>query len=163
MPSHGTGPVIAKTELVGFATQLEMMKKYRNIASPRTLQRILEHKAGIIFAESQRLAPVETGRMTDPANAGVETISAAEGRAEVAIVYRTPYAVYVHEIIYAPSGRPVFHDPPTQAKFLEQAVKNKWQEINADDFGRTFIESGREAFDADTDPAARGAVRINPG
>lgn len=72
-------------------------------------------EANRIFNASQVLTPVDTGALrgsghvTPPAITGtsVETTIGYGGPA-------APYAIYVHEITTS------FHNPPTQAKFLEQ-------------------------------------------
>jgi len=79
-----------------------------------------------ILEESQRLVPVDTGRLKR--SGFVETRQTAGGTV-AAIGYgrygRPTYAAFVHENLN------VRHAPPTQAKFLEVAVNTK-----IGDFGR---------------------------
>lgn len=78
-------------------------------------------KAGLYLqAESQRICPVEFGNLR--ASAG--TRSEGElGTTVVYVFYTADYAIYVHEIIEN------FHEPPTQAKFLEQPAREKQPEM----------------------------------
>jgi hypothetical protein len=73
-----------------------------------------------VFEESQRLVPVDTGRLKR--SGFIETRKVAHGT--VAAVgygrFGSPnYAGFVHERVDIP------HAPPTQAKYLEQAVQTK--------------------------------------
>jgi hypothetical protein len=73
-----------------------------------------------IYDESQRLVPVDTGRLKR--SGFVETRKTASGT-QAGIGYgrygRPAYAGFVHERVDIP------HAGDTQAKFLEQAVKTK--------------------------------------
>lgn len=156
MASHGTGPTIARTELKGFSASLNQFKKYSKIATGAQIRRMLQAKAEIIKARSQELVPKDTMRLHDSCD--IRTIYEGNGRVEIVIVYDTFYAVYVHEVIYAPSGAPVYHEPPTQAKYLDQAVRDTWDQLNSDEWARTFQISGFEAYDVGTSPEGRGDV-----
>lgn len=70
------------------------------------------HAAEIILEASQKLVPVDTGRLKKSGH--IEQNS--EGT--YSIVYDAPYALFVHEIM----GN--YHKPPTQAKYLEDVA---WQ------------------------------------
>lgn len=90
----------------------------------RALSVALYREALRIFAESQRITPVDTGALR---GSGVVTEPRVTGTTvEVVIGYggpAAPYAVYVHEIPPPPNtstgGRSATHNPPTQWKYLE--------------------------------------------
>lgn len=75
----------------------------------------LYREANAIFNASQRLVPVDTGVLKGSGQVTLPEFSG--GAVEVTIGYggpAAPYAIYVHEITTA------YHEPPWQAKFLEQ-------------------------------------------
>lgn len=82
-----------------------------------------------IYDESQRLVPVDTGKLK--ASGFLETRKTARGASAV-LGYgrygRPNYAAYVHERL------DLRHASPTQAKFLEAAVANR-----IDDFRRRIV------------------------
>lgn len=73
----------------------------------------LERAANMIWERSQLYVPKDTHRLED--NSWVEVSGRGLG-AEAKIVYATWYAVYVHEVME------YYHEPPTQAKYLERAT-----------------------------------------
>lgn len=77
-----------------------------------------------IFEESQRLVPVDTGRLK---RSGFLEVDKVKSGARASMGYarggRPGYAVYVHEI---PT---YYHRTPTQYKFLEEAVDRKIGEL----------------------------------
>lgn len=83
-------------------------------------------EATMAFNESQTLVPVDTGILR--ASGHVNSPKIDNDSVEITIAYggpATPYAIFVHERIYAPSGKKVYHRPPTRAKFLETPVKRR--------------------------------------
>lgn len=90
------------------------------------LARGLYEEATMAFNESQVLVPVDTGVLKGSGH--VQTPIVTKDSVEVTIAYggpATPYALFVHERIMAPSGKKVYHAPPTQAKYLETPVKRR--------------------------------------
>ena len=83
--------------------------------SPLAVAQAIYEEANKIFAQSQILVPVDTGVLR-----GSGWVSAPQQGPSgyfVDIFYggpAAPYALYVHEIL----GN--YHNPPTQAKYLEQ-------------------------------------------
>lgn len=78
------------------------------------------------FNESQNLVPVDTSALKGSGHVTLPTITSES--VEVTIAYGGPatsYALFVHERIYAPSGKKVYHRPPTRAKFLETPAKRR--------------------------------------
>jgi hypothetical protein len=70
-----------------------------------------------IFAESQRIVPVDTGSLR--ASGHVRPPTKVTGGTEVEIGYggaAAGYALYVHEITTS------YHAPPTRAKYLEEPM-----------------------------------------
>ncbi len=109
--------------------QMEMLRK--------NMEKVVEHvelvtaesiEFGLkpIFEESQRLVPVDTGRLK---RSGFIVVRRVAGGSQAAIGYgkfgRPFYTAFVHENLN------VRHAQPTQAKFLEAAVQKKLA-----DFGR---------------------------
>jgi hypothetical protein len=83
--------------------------------SPLAVAKAIWEEANLIFAKSQVLVPVDTGVLRG--SGGVSAPQQGPQGAFVDIFYggpAAPYALYVHEII----GN--YHEPPTQAKYLEQ-------------------------------------------
>ena len=90
------------------------------------LARGLYEEATMAFNESQVLVPVDTSALKGSGH--VQTPIITKDSVEVTIAYGGPagaYALYVHERIMAPSGKKVYHAPPTQAKYLETPVKRR--------------------------------------
>lgn len=70
--------------------------------------------AEVILKKSQVYVPVDTG---DLKRSGRVEVSGSGMGAKAAVIYRDPVAVIVHEDMEAQ------HAPPTQAKFVERAVR----------------------------------------
>jgi isocitrate dehydrogenase len=70
--------------------------------------------AHVILKKSDYYCPKDTLRLV---KSGKVYVRGSDVAPEVSIEYRTPYAVYVHEDLDAT------HAPPTQAKFLEKAIR----------------------------------------
>lgn len=66
--------------------------------------------AEFLLAKSQELVPVDTGELKESGHVEVQGKTAA-------VVYDAPHALWVHERLDQ------HHEPPTQAKFLEQPAK----------------------------------------
>lgn len=71
---------------------------------------LYEYVANKILARSQELVPVDTGNLLNSGRVVRNSIGT------FSVVYFCDYAVYVHEIMEN------LHDPPGQAKFLEDAA-----------------------------------------
>ena len=81
---------------------------------PHVLEKAIYEEAWVIFKESQKLVPVDTGALR--ASGFVHAPKKENDRVFVRVTYGGPaahYALYVHENLYAR------HDAPTQAKYLE--------------------------------------------
>ena len=81
---------------------------------PNILEKSIYEEANVIFNESQKLVPVDTGALR--ASGFVHAPRRENNRVFVRVTYGGPaahYALYVHENLYAR------HDAPTQAKYLE--------------------------------------------
>lgn len=99
----------------------------------------LRRAAEVVLARSQELVPRDTEALAR--SAFIETLNdKPEGNTPtgigptILIGYdrnnEAPHAVFVHEIIVRSSdGKFIHHKPPTQAKFLETAMKEKFKEI----------------------------------
>jgi hypothetical protein len=88
---------------------VEKMKR----AAPHMAQIAIAEALQPVWDESQRLVPVDTSALKQSGvfNRGGDVIEMSYGN------YATPYAWIVHERM------DVHHDPPTQAKFLEQPFR----------------------------------------
>lgn len=85
--------------------------------APKALATTLFLEAHRILARSIRITPRDTGALRSTGH--VEPPKVTSRGAEVVLGYggpAAPYAVYVHEITTS------YHEPPTQAKYLEQPV-----------------------------------------
>src|SRR3954447_26710077 len=100
------------------------LKEAAAVKSTQALSVALYREGLRIFAESQKLVPVDTGALR---GSGVVTEPRIVGTTvEVVIGYggpAAPYAIYVHEIPPPPNtstgGRSATHNPPTQWQYLE--------------------------------------------
>jgi len=89
-------------------------------------------EANATFNESQTLVPVDTGILKGSGH--VTTPIVTQDSVEVTVAYGGPatsYAIFVHERVYAPSGKKVYHRPPTRAKFLETPAKRRTKGMTA--------------------------------
>lgn len=107
--------------------------------TPRAIAQAIYEEANVIFARSQVLVPVDTGVLRG--SGGVSSPQQGDKGYFVDIYYggpAAPYALYVHEII----GN--YHNPPTQAKYLEQPVMEAMSSIQENIKGRIIdiIEKG---------------------
>lgn len=90
------------------------------------LTQALYLEAQMAFNESQTLVPIDTGILRSSGHIKSPVVS--EEAIEITIAYGGPatdYAFIVHEKIYAPSGKKVYHRPPTRAKYLEIPVRRR--------------------------------------
>jgi hypothetical protein len=81
---------------------------------PNLLEKAIYEEANVIFNESQKLVPVDTGALR--ASGFVHAPKNENNRTFVRVTYGGPaahYALYVHENLYST------HTAPTQAKYLE--------------------------------------------
>ncbi len=107
--------------------------------TPQAIAQAIYEEANVIFARSQVLVPVDTGILRG--SGGVSSPQQGDKGYFVDIFYggpAAPYALYVHEII----GN--YHNPPTQAKYLEQPVMEAMSTIQENIKGRIIdiIEKG---------------------
>lgn len=93
---------------------------YANIAlHPKVMgvgyERGLEKSCEYLLAKSQEIVPVDQG---DLKASGYWYVMGHGLEAEGFVGYSAPYAGYVHEMVH------YYHEPPTQAKFLEQPIQD---------------------------------------
>lgn len=104
--------------------ELQAVIRSAQLEAPKAVAQAIWEEANLIFAKSQVLVPVDTGVLR-----GSGGVSAPHGTGKltyVDIFYggpAAPYALYVHEII----GN--YHNPPTQAKYLEQPFMESLAQI----------------------------------
>lgn len=108
------------SEVVGVQTALRGMREFR-LRTRDNIVAGLKIVGQIVFDESQRLVPVDTANLK---SSGLVVNTGSGFAARVIISYTTNYAIFVHEDLTK------YHTPPTQAKFLSQAVLNKMAECN---------------------------------
>jgi hypothetical protein len=104
--------------------QLQAALRVAKEKSPLAVAQAILEEANLIFAKSQTLVPVDTGVLRG--SGGVSAPQQGTNGYYVDIFYggpAAPYALYVHEII----GN--YHNPPTQAKYLEQPFMEALKEI----------------------------------
>ena len=97
--------------------ELQSVLKLAREQSPLAVAKAIYEEANLIFAKSQVLVPVDTGVLRG--SGGVSAPQMGATGYFVDIFYggpAAPYALYVHEII----GN--YHNPPTQAKYLEHPM-----------------------------------------
>ena len=97
--------------------QLKAALRKRGREAPKILARALFREAEPIMTKSKRLVPVDTGALRSSGH--VEPPEIRGKRVRVFLVYggaSAEYAVFVHENTNAR------HNPPTQAKYLEQPL-----------------------------------------
>jgi len=109
--------------------------------SPQAIAQAIWEEANMIFAKSQILVPVDTGVLRG--SGGVSAPQMGSQGYFVDIFYggpAAPYALYVHEII----GN--YHNPPTQAKYLEQPLMEAMDGLQSRLKGRIvdIIEKGKQ-------------------
>ena len=109
--------------------------------TPQAIAQAIYEEANVIFAKSQILVPVDTGILRG--SGGVSAPQMGNQGYFVDIFYggpAAPYAFFVHEII----GN--YHNPPTQAKYLEQPVMEAMSTIQQNIKGRIIdiIEKGHK-------------------
>ena len=100
----------------------DLQKVLKNLKdqSGEVMGQALYEEANVIFANSQVLVPVDTGVLRG--SGGVSAPQMGTRGYFVDIFYggpAAPYALYVHEII----GN--YHNPPTQAKYLERPLMDR--------------------------------------
>lgn len=108
------------------AQELRNMLEVSGKDAGRVVAQVINEEANTIFGKALVLTPVDTGALRG--SGGVSApMQTPEGIA-VDIFFGGPaasYAMYVHEII----GN--YHNPPTQAKYLEQPFMERLPEIQA--------------------------------
>ena len=108
------------------AQELRNMLEVSGKDAGRVVAQVITEEANTIFGKALVLTPVDTGAlrgsggvsapMNTPEGIGVDIFFGGPA---------APYAMYVHEII----GN--YHNPPTQAKYLEQPFMERLPEIQA--------------------------------
>jgi hypothetical protein len=104
--------------------ELQNVLRVAKEQSPLAVAQAIWEEANLIFARSQTLVPVDTGALRG--SGGVSAPQRGTNGYFVDIYYggpAAPYALYVHEII----GN--YHNPPTQAKYLEEPLVQAIPEI----------------------------------
>jgi hypothetical protein len=104
--------------------ELQAVLRAAQLEAPKAVAIAIYEEANVIFAKSQVLVPVDTGVLRG--SGGVSAIQGSGQGMYVDIFYggpAAPYALYVHEII----GN--YHNPPTQAKYLEQPFMESLAQI----------------------------------
>jgi len=104
--------------------ELQAVLRAAQVEAPKAVAIAIYEEANVIFAKSQILVPVDTGALRG--SGGVSAIQGSGRGMYVDIFYGGPaasYALYVHEII----GN--YHNPPTQAKYLEQPFMESLAQI----------------------------------
>lgn len=110
-------------------TGLDKLNKIVQQGGDKALKAIeqgLYLEAQMAFNESQTLVPIDTGILRSSGH--ITSPKTTPESVEITIAYGGPansYAFIVHERIYAPSGKKVYHRPPTRAKYLEVPVKRR--------------------------------------
>jgi len=92
----------------------EVVRSLREMAGniPEAARRALWTGGSKMMNQSKKWCPVDTGILRASGAVSVP----ARGGIAVSLGYYTDYAIYVHENMNA------YHNPPTKAKFLEDAV-----------------------------------------
>lgn len=118
--------------IVGRAIVLTGLRELSNIVhngGDKALQAMAQGlylEAQMAFNESQNLVPIDTGILKSSGH--ITSPKVTSDSVEITIAYGGPatdYAFIVHERVYAPSGKKVYHRPPTRAKYLETPVKRR--------------------------------------
>jgi len=110
------------------AQMAEVQRRFSNLvkAVPGVTEVAIFHALEPIYDQSQIFVPVDTGKLKE--SGFIRTSSRRDGAAGV-VGYGAAgnpfYAVYVHERL------DLKHDAPTQAKYLEEAVKEKFSEFES--------------------------------
>jgi hypothetical protein len=104
------GPLITMS-IEGLDTVLERLEDMYGDMNEEVLE-VTADELGAVLDASREIVPYDTGALHDSGFMNVE--ETGDGRIEGTVGYNMPYAVYVHERL------DVYHEPPTQAKFLEQ-------------------------------------------
>lgn len=100
-------------------TKLNMEQLRRTY--PRTALEGLRRGAKIILDKALYYCPEDTGFLRQSGDTEVNDLGDDGG--EVVVFFSAYYAVFVHE------NTRVRHDPPTQAKFLERAVRDTYNQV----------------------------------
>ncbi len=111
--------------------ELQAVLRAAQLEAPKAVAQAIYEEAQVIFAKSQVLVPVDTGVLRG--SGGVSAPQMGNQGYFVDIFYGGPaasYALFVHEII----GN--YHNPPTQAKYLEQPVMEAMSTIQENIKGR---------------------------
>lgn len=119
--------------------ELQEILQTAKTESPRAVAQAIWEEANIIFAKSQILVPVDTGVLR---GSGGVSAPQMDSRGYFVDVYyggpAAPYALYVHEIL----GN--YHNPPTQAKYLEQPFMESLEQLQ-NNISRRIISIVRSA------------------
>ncbi len=100
-------------QTVGIEKHIRRLKQFREAAEPAA-HRAAVKAAEILLEEANKICPVDTGDLRDSGHVVVE----GEGfSTEATVIYDAEYAIYVHENLDA------YHAPPTQAKWLEETLR----------------------------------------
>lgn len=96
----------------------------------------LYQSAEAVMTKSKEICPVQTGALRASGQVGMPEVTGNNVLVELGYGNASvDYAVHVHENLQA------FHKPPTQAKFLEQPLKESLKDIEdklKEDLDRSF-------------------------
>ena len=112
-------------EITGLSKLIKITNTGAEVAK-QAIAKGLYLEAQMAFNESQTLVPIDTGILRSSGHITSPVVTPES--VEITIAYGGPatdYAYIVHERIYAPSGKKVYHKPPTRAKYLETPVKRR--------------------------------------
>jgi phosphoribosylcarboxyaminoimidazole (NCAIR) mutase len=113
-----------------FTFELDGARELRNMLevsgkdAGKVVGQVILEEANMIFAKAMILTPIDTGALRG--SGGVSAPMNMPQGIGVDIFFggpAAPYAMYVHEIL----GN--YHNPPTQAKYLEQPFMERLPEI----------------------------------
>lgn len=99
--------------VIGVPDTIARIRHFREVAEDAA-ERGLIKAAEMLLEQSNLICPIDTGYLRESGHVVVE----GKGfKTKAYIVYDAEYAIYVHERL------DLFHEEPTQAKFLEETMK----------------------------------------
>jgi len=95
---------------------IEIVERLNNllVEYPEQVKNAVWEELEIVMSESKKLCPVDTGALRGSGH--VPEPEATDGNIRATIGYSQGYAYWVHELIDN------YHEPPTQAKYLEDPL-----------------------------------------
>ncbi len=105
--------------VVGVPAVISRLKRLKDLGEIAA-EDAVNGSAEILLREANKICPIDTGDLRESGT----ILKDGDGfNATAAVVYEAPYAVYVHENLEA------FHQPPTQAKWLEETWRRYRRDI----------------------------------